>query len=282
MMIKDKESTAIGIVLIYLSFAIIFAMKKMLWHPPIIWMCESLTVFFIFPVFIYDLIKYQIDKKIGYITFAFLILNLFIILLFKNGKMDNLILLIPTIVAVIYTLMLLKRYKQFKTFYLKIGRWKLWVPVLIIIAVFIFFTTLYLSGRRDFLRTYPLYRRYIHRNYEIIYYEMGFFVFMFAWEFLFRGFLIPILRNKVNLFLAVIISTVIFSLAHYGKPQIEIYSSIFGGIMLGYLTVYFRSIYPAVISHFILSLSMNMFVMIRKGMLHPPDFIVHLVRSIHP
>ncbi len=278
---NEFDNIAIGSVLIYLSFAIVFAINRMLWHPPLIWVSESLLLFFILPVFIYDGVLYQIGNKLSYITISIAVIDLVILVVFKNKGILPTVLVIFFIFSLVYAFILLKLYNQFGKFYLGLGRWKVWLPVVAVIFVFIVIGTAYFSANRDFLRVYPLYKYYVKSNGEIVFYELAFLLFMFSWEFLFRGFLIPVLREKTGLFLAIAISTIIFSLAHYGKPEMEIYSSIFGGILLGYLTVYFKSVYPAVLSHFFLSFSMNMFVMLRKGVIHAPGIITNLLKAIH-
>ncbi|NIA23207.1 MAG: CPBP family intramembrane metalloprotease [Proteobacteria bacterium] len=278
---NNLESIAIGSVLIYLSFALVFAINRMLWHPPAIWVSQSLLLFFILPVFIYDGVIYQSESFLKYITIPLIVVDILVLAIFKDRGNLPYVLYVFVVVSLLYTFFLLKLYKQYKLFYLGIGRWKIWLPVLAVVFVVIIIGTAYFSSKRAYIRVYPLYKYYIRSNGEIFFYELSFLIFMFSWEFLFRGFLIPILRKKTGLFLAIAISTIIFSLAHYGKPETEIYSSIFGGVLLGYLTVYFESVYPAVLSHFFLSFTMNMFVMLRVGKIHAPAVIMNLLKSLH-
>ena len=278
---NNLESIAIGSVLLYLAFALVFAINQMLWHPPAIWISQSLLLFFVLPVLIYNIVKYQLESPLKYVTIPLILIDILLLAIFKYRGILIGLLYVFTITSLLYTLFLLKSYNQYNLFYLGLGRWKIWVPILLIVFITIVIGTAYFSSKKAYIRIYPLYKYYIKSNGEIFFYELSFLIFMFSWEFLFRGFLIPILRKKTGLFLAIAISTIIFSLAHYGKPQTEIYSSIFGGILLGYLTVYFKSVYPAVLSHFFLSFTMNMFVMLRVGRIHAPDIIVNILKGIH-
>jgi len=278
---NNLESIAIGSVLLYLAFALVFAINQMLWHPPAIWISQSLLLFFVLPVLIYNIVKYQLESPLKYVTIPLILIDILLLAIFKYRGILIGLLYVFTITSLLYTLFLLKSYNQYNLFYLGLGRWKIWVPILLIVFITIVIGTAYFSSKKAYIRIYPLYKYYIKSNGEIFFYELSFLIFMFSWEFLFRGFLIPLLRKKTGLFLAIAISTIIFSLAHYGKPQTEIYSSIFGGILLGYLTVYFKSVYPAVLSHFFLSFTMNMFVMLRVGRIHAPDIIVNILKGIH-
>ena len=278
---NNLESIAIGSVLLYLAFALVFAINQMLWHPPAVWISQSLLLFFVLPVLIYNIVKYQLESPLKYVTIPLILIDILLLAIFKYRGILIGLLYVFTITSLLYTLFLLKSYNQYNLFYLGLGRWKIWVPILLIVFITIVIGTAYFSSKKAYIRIYPLYKYYIKSNGEIFFYELSFLIFMFSWEFLFRGFLIPLLRKKTGLFLAIAISTIIFSLAHYGKPQTEIYSSIFGGILLGYLTVYFKSVYPAVLSHFFLSFTMNMFVMLRVGRIHAPDIIVNILKGIH-
>ncbi|HHD82804.1 CPBP family intramembrane metalloprotease [candidate division WOR-3 bacterium] len=278
---NNLESIAIGSVLLYLAFALVFAINQMLWHPPAIWISQSLLLFFVLPVLIYNIVKYQLESPLKYVTIPLILIDILLLAIFKYRGILIGLLYVFTITSLLYTLFLLKSYNQYNLFYLGLGRWKIWVPILLIVFITIVIGTAYFSSKKAYIRIYPLYKYYIKSNGEIFFYELSFLIFMFSWEFLFRGFLIPLLRKKTGLFLAIAISTIIFSLAHYGKPQTEIYSSIFGGILLGYLTVYFKSVYPAVLSHFFLSFTMNMFVMLRVGRIHAPDIVVNILKGIH-
>ena len=278
---NNLESIAIGSVLLYLAFALVFAINQMLWHPPAVWISQSLLLFFVLPVLIYNIVKYQLESPLKYVTIPLILIDILLLAIFKYRGILIGLLYVFTITSLLYTLFLLKSYNQYNLFYLGLGRWKIWVPILLIVFITIVIGTAYFSSKKAYIRIYPLYKYYIKSNGEIFFYELSFLIFMFSWEFLFRGFLISLLRKKTGLFLAIAISTIIFSLAHYGKPQTEIYSSIFGGILLGYLTVYFKSVYPAVLSHFFLSFTMNMFVMLRVGRIHAPDIVVNILKGIH-
>ncbi len=74
---------------------------------------------------------------------------------------------------------------------------------------------------------------------------------LFGWEFLFRGFLLFALYPVCGPY-AILLQAVPFTIAHYGKPEIETLSCIFGGSAFGYIAWRTRSfLYPFLIHWFL-------------------------------
>ncbi len=73
---------------------------------------------------------------------------------------------------------------------------------------------------------------------------------LFGWEFLFRGFLLFALYRACGPY-AILLQAVPFAIAHFGKPEIETLSCIFGGSAFGYVAWRTRSfLYPFIIHWF--------------------------------
>jgi membrane protease YdiL (CAAX protease family) len=79
---------------------------------------------------------------------------------------------------------------------------------------------------------------------------------MFAWEFFFRGFLLFGLEEALGDY-SVWVQAAIFTMAHFGKPEVETYTSLVGGVILGYVVLRTRSFYPAWLAHWFLILGLN-------------------------
>jgi membrane protease YdiL (CAAX protease family) len=74
---------------------------------------------------------------------------------------------------------------------------------------------------------------------------------LIGWEFLFRGFLLFALYPACGP-LAIALQAVPFTIAHFGKPELETLSCIFGGSALGYVAWRTRSfVYPFLIHWFL-------------------------------
>lgn len=79
---------------------------------------------------------------------------------------------------------------------------------------------------------------------------------LFGWEFLFRGFLLFALYPVCGPY-AILLQAVPFTIAHFGKPELETLSCIFGGSGFGYVAWRTRSfLYPFLIHWFIATLTM--------------------------
>ena len=83
---------------------------------------------------------------------------------------------------------------------------------------------------------------------------------MFAWEFLFRGFLLFALADLFGPY-AIWIQVVPFALAHFGKPELETYLSIPGGVLSGWIAYRVGSFYPAWLIHWALAAGLGWLVM---------------------
>jgi membrane protease YdiL (CAAX protease family) len=79
---------------------------------------------------------------------------------------------------------------------------------------------------------------------------------MFAWEFLFRGFLLFALADQFGPY-AVWIQAVPFAMAHFGKPEWETYSSIIGGVLSGWVAYRVGSFYPSWLIHWALAVGIG-------------------------
>jgi len=73
-------------------------------------------------------------------------------------------------------------------------------------------------------------------------------LFMFAWEFLFRGYMLFGLEKSIGKS-AIFVQTIPFVLLHFGKPFLETVLCIPGGFVLGYVAYRTRSMLPCFVIH---------------------------------
>lgn len=71
---------------------------------------------------------------------------------------------------------------------------------------------------------------------------------MFAWEFLFRGYMLFGLEKSIGKS-AIFVQTIPFVLLHFGKPFLETVLCIPGGFVLGYVAYRTRSMLPCFVIH---------------------------------
>jgi len=86
---------------------------------------------------------------------------------------------------------------------------------------------------------------------------------LFGWEFLFRGFLLFSLYPVCGPY-AILLQAIPFTIAHFGKPELETLSCIFGGSAFGYVAWRTRSfLYPFLIHWFLTTIT----VLLASGMI---------------
>jgi membrane protease YdiL (CAAX protease family) len=104
------------------------------------------------------------------------------------------------------------------------------------------------SGSQSFASTYP-HLQMARSNWSIfILYETGMLIYMMAWEFIWRGYMLFGLKEKFGYY-AILIQMIPFLILHNGKPVLETFGAIFGGIALGILAWRTTSFYYCVIIH---------------------------------
>lgn len=82
----------------------------------------------------------------------------------------------------------------------------------------------------------------------LLIYEAGMLLYMIAWEFIWRGFMLFGLEKKFGYY-SVLIQMIPFVILHNGKPFLETFGAIFGGIALGILALRTRSFYYCIVTH---------------------------------
>jgi len=140
-------------------------------------------------------------------------------------------------------------------FGLRLGNYRLWLPYILIflaIAIPILYFTSDMSSVQGYYRS--------HRNFDLLKYVLQMGVYMLGWEFLFRGFMLFGLEEKFKEG-SIIIQMIPFVLLHFGKPEIETISTIFTGLLWGYICYRGKSFWPAYIMHIVVNISNKAFVL---------------------
>lgn len=108
----------------------------------------------------------------------------------------------------------------------------------------------------EFQETYPL-RRLIRDNPRMfLYWELSYGFYFFLWEWFFRGYLLFGLRRGFG-WHAVWLQAVPFCLLHWGKPPLEMASSLPGGILLGLVAWRAGSFLPCFALHWAMAAAMD-------------------------
>jgi len=125
----------------------------------------------------------------------------------------------------------------------RIGRWKLGV---IAVAVGLAIMALVLYGASKLPEFHSYYHRY-HIDWPGLLLRNA--LYMFAWEFLFRGYMLFGLERSIGKN-AILVQTIPFTLLHFGRPFLETLACIPGGFIFGYVAYRTRSFLPCFVIHF--------------------------------
>ena len=118
------------------------------------------------------------------------------------------------------------------------------------------------SADSAFNQFYPMYKPVEMSDWLL--YELIYMLQFFAVEFFFRGFCLFRLERFAGLY-AIVIMVIPYALIHIYKPFPEAVGSIVAGLVLGYLAIKTRSIWPGLFVHAGVAFSMDLFSLIRTG-----------------
>ncbi len=132
----------------------------------------------------------------------------------------------------------------------KFGDLTFGLPISIVFIVVMFVIIWFASASEDFTSQYPL-LNLTKYNWTIFgLFEVSLFIYIIAWEFIWRGYMLFGLEEKFGYY-AVFIQMIPFVILHNGKPVAETFGAIAGAIILGMLALRTRSFYYGVIIHFV-------------------------------
>ncbi len=161
------------------------------------------------------------------------------------------LLLVPALVAKFGTAERLKDY-GFRLGDQRLGwrvtgaAWMLMIPV-VVLAVIVY---------PPFVAKYPLCKVVATSWQAFLLYQLAYGVYMFSWEFFFRGFMLFGLERKFGNY-AILIQTIPFAVMHYSKPLPEALGSIIAGVLLGVLAFETRSFLYGAAIHWLVAMTMD-------------------------
>ena len=124
--------------------------------------------------------------------------------------------------------------------------WVLMIPV-VILAVIVY---------PPFLAKYPLSKVVAGSWQTFLPYQLAYGVYMFSWEYFFRGFMLFGLERKFGNY-TILIQTIPFAVMHYSKPLPEALGSIIAGVLLGVLALETRTFLYGAAIHWLVAMTMD-------------------------
>jgi membrane protease YdiL (CAAX protease family) len=138
-------------------------------------------------------------------------------------------------------------------FGLRLGNFKVW-GFYVIVTLIVALPILYIASRSSNLAHY-----YTVPQFEVVKYSLETIVYLLAWEFIFRGFLLFGLKDRLKES-SILVQMIPFVLVHFGKPEVETISTILTGIYFGYVAYRGNSYWPAFIIHLFINIAFLIFV----------------------
>lgn len=152
--------------------------------------------------------------------------------------------------------------ENLKDYGLTIGEFRIGLKVSFIFIAIMIPLIWFVSSTDGFVQKYP----HLHNAREswslFFIYEAGMLLYMFAWEFIWRGFMLFGLKEKFGYY-AVVIQMIPFVILHNGKPDLETFGAIIGGIALGILALRTKSFYYCVLVHISIMFSIDLISSLR-------------------
>lgn len=136
------------------------------------------------------------------------------------------------------------------------------IPLYAVLLVFMIPVLWIVSTRPGFYMFYPMYKPVSIQMWMA--YEAIYMLQFFAVEFFFRGFALFRLESRFG-YHAITIMVIPYALLHIHKPFPEALASIVAGLVLGFLALKSRSIWPGVLIHCTVAFCMDWFALIHSG-----------------
>jgi hypothetical protein len=138
---------------------------------------------------------------------------------------------------------------RIKNYGLRLGDYKTGIFLSLIFLCIMIPIIWFVSSSSQFNSTYPHLSEARDSWNTFLFFEFGMIVYMFAWEFIWRGFMLFGLEEKFGYY-SVLIQMLPFVILHNGKPVLETFGAIIAGIALGILAFRTRSIFYCVATHY--------------------------------
>ena len=171
------------------------------------------------------------------------------------------LLLIPIIIAIVGTKLNLRDYgmrlgKQKIGWLITLAAWIMMIPVVF----------LAIKLHKPFLYKYPFSKAVAKSWVTFVPYQLAYGVYMFSWEFFFRGFMLFGLEKRFGNY-SILIQTIPFAVMHFSKPVPEALGSVIAGLLLGVLAIETRSFVYGAAIHWLVAMTMDTLCALIRGTL---------------
>jgi len=152
--------------------------------------------------------------------------------------------------------------ERIKDYGISFGDYKTGIKITLIFLVIMLPLIWIVSSLPEFNKTYPHLSSAKDSWKIFLAFEAGMFIYMFSWEFIWRGFMLFGLKEKFGYY-AVLIQMLPFLILHNGKPAPETFGAIIAGVALGILALRTNSIFYCVLTHMSVMFSIDLISVLR-------------------
>jgi membrane protease YdiL (CAAX protease family) len=152
--------------------------------------------------------------------------------------------------------------KRILDYGLSVGDYRTGIKITVIFLIIMLPLIWVASSFTEFNQTYPHLTSAKHSWKIFFLFETGMLIYMFSWEFIWRGFMLFGLKEKFGYY-AVLIQMIPFLILHNGKPVPETFGAIIAGIALGILALRTNSILYCVLTHMSVMFSIDLISVLR-------------------
>lgn len=264
--IIDRRSLTTLSVVILSVFLLLLLYHKDVWKPLQYWLLLNGSILFIIPLLSLTFLTKKRNIPVRIISsslIVFIISSIFFIsqhrYLFLRIRQLNVVLPVAGVIFSMTVLLLILGKVDIGKFGIAIGRAKLWVPLTVIFFVCMVPIIYFASLLPQFQETYPMLPLAKKGIFGFIAAELSFGLFFVFWEYFFRGYMLFVLEKRTGFLVANLLQAMAFAFMHLGKPELEVYSSLIGGLILGWLCYRSRTFLPAFLIHWGIQTMMDLF-----------------------
>lgn len=152
--------------------------------------------------------------------------------------------------------------ERIKNYGITLGDYSAGIKITLIFLVIMLPIVWFASSLSEFSKTYPHLTSAKESWRIFLIFEAGMLIYMFSWEFIWRGFMLFGLKERFGYY-AVLIQMIPFLILHNGKPAPETFGAIIAGVALGILALRTNSIYYCVLTHMSVMFSIDLISTLR-------------------
>jgi membrane protease YdiL (CAAX protease family) len=266
---SERKDSSILFVVILSTFLLLFLYHHDSWRPIRYWLFLNGLILFIVPLL--SLIFLGEKRNIFLrILSGFLILFILLFLLkvsttrqlFSIIKRVNVLYPLAAFFIISTIVILIAGKANLTNYGIKWGKVKFWVPIIVVFLLFMIPLIFWASGLQSFQKTYPMLPLAKKGVVGFIVAELSFGIFFIFWEFFFRGYMLFSLSKRVGFLIANCLQAIAFAFMHIGKPELEVYSALAGGLIIGWLCYRSKSFLPAFFIHWGIQTIMDLFAVL--------------------